>query len=233
MLNDVGGFIENSHVTGRPASDRRHSPRGAEFTLRLPQKDLDGVVAGFEAFGAVIFLRREAENVTAQFIDTESRLTALRIQEERLLHMLAQTTQVSVMLDIEERLSDVRADIERHTSRLMNLQTQVDFSTVTLIVYEVEAYTPTGEELSYWQQMGEDFTATLRGVGLFFATLFRHIISASPALVVIALAIFLPVWLTGKHKKKRQQAHKASQAAPGANTNDATDTVTAGETPQG
>ena len=205
MLENVGGFIETSNVRGNAIDASHRRMRDASFVLRIPQSDLGGVLDGFEQLGNVVSIRRDSENVTTQFIDTQSRVAALRIQEERLMYMLSQTTRISDMMDIESRVSEVRFEIERYTSRLMNLEAQVAYSTLTLNVFEVFEYSEVEPEYerSYWQAVGEDFVATLNGVGMFFAGAFRIFVVASPVVVLVVLAVVGVVILDKKNKKRR------------------------------
>ena len=219
-----GGFIEHAYVGGRPME--RGQPvfdnpnRRAEFTLRIPQLRMDDVTSAIDDLGNVLSLRRSAVNVTAQFIDTESRVTALRIQEERLLYMLGESTRIADMLDIERRVSDVRFEIERLTSSLMNLQNQVNFSTITLMILEVEEYTEPPEEdeeeeeLTYWQQVRDGFDESARAVGGFFTGIFRWFVVNSPILVVIAVFAVPTVIIVkrkfGDRKWKKEMERNAS-----------------------
>ena len=54
----------------------------------MPKDRFEAVTGSLDALGNVISLRADAQNITAQFFDTESRLASYRIQEERLLSML-------------------------------------------------------------------------------------------------------------------------------------------------
>ena len=223
-----GGFIEHAYVGGRPME--RGQPvfdnpnRRAEFTLRIPQLRMDDVTGAIDDLGNVLSLRRSAVNVTAQFIDTESRVTALRIQEERLLYMLGEATRIADMLDIERRVSDVRFEIERLTSSLMNLQNQVNFSTITLMILEVEEYTEPPEEeeeeeLTYWQQVREGFDESARAVGGFFTGIFRWLVVNSPILVVIAV-FAVPTVIIVKRKFGDRKWKKDIERSASAQTNE-------------
>ena len=222
MLALNGGFIEHADIGGRPME--RGQPafdninRRAEFTLRIPQVNMDTVTNAVDELGNVLSLRRSAVNVTAQFIDTESRVTALRIQEERLLYMLGEATRIADMLEIERRVSDVRFEIERLTSSLMNLQNQVNFSTISLTIIEVEEYTEPPEEddeieeeLTYWQQIREGFSESARAVGGFFTGIFRWLAVNSPILAIIAV-FAIPAVIIVKRKIIKGRMSAAANA---------------------
>ena len=239
MLALNGGFIEHADIGGRPMD--RGQPvfdnpnRRAEFTLRIPQINMNAVTNSVNELGNVLSLRRSAVNVTTQFIDTESRVTALRIQEERLLYMLGEAARIPDMLEIERRVSDVRFEIERLTSSLMNLQNQVNFSTISLSIIEVEEYTAPPEpeeeeieeeyeeeeELTYWQQVREGFGESARAVGGFFTGIFRWLAVNSPILAIIAVFAIPAVIIIRRKIAKIRETMKSKQSASLAENEDA------------
>ena len=146
MLELNGGFIESSHIGGLNYAQRYYgyqAYRSARFVLRVPVERFDSIVngGGLETLGNVTSKDSNAQNITAQFYDTESRLASLRTEEERLLAMLAKSDTVADMIAIEARLSEIRYNIESLTSTLRNWQNQVDYSDLTLYIQEVEKLT--------------------------------------------------------------------------------------------
>jgi predicted site-specific integrase-resolvase len=57
------------------------------------------------SLGNLTYGNMQAQNITSQFIDTQSRLNAYRIEESRLLSMLEKAETVADMITIETRLS--------------------------------------------------------------------------------------------------------------------------------
>ena len=215
LLAANNAFIESSYVGGVNYSDRYRGVqtyRSANFSLRIPKERLNTVTAGLGDLGNVTMLRSNSENVTAQFTDTESRLVSLRVQEERLLDMLRRAEDVPDMLAIEERMTNVRHQIESITSTLRNWQNQVDYSTLHINIYEVETFTEvvTVQQRTYWQQIGDGFMRNLRGVGNFFAAIFRWLVVSFPVLLVlavIAVAVFIIVRRQLKRSAARRKAY--------------------------
>ena len=206
MLRINGGFIESSFVSGRNQWQIQFGHpawRTANFTLRVPQARLAAMTDGLEDLGNVLSLRNEAVNITAQFVDTESRLTALRIQEERLLNMLRLADNVADMIIIEQSLSEVRMTIESMTATLRNWENQVNFSTLTLHIFEVEEYTESVPIVrTYWQQIGDGLAWTLRDIGRFFTNLLSWFIINLPILIILAAITFAAQLLIRKKIKK-------------------------------
>ena len=81
--------------------------------------------------------------MTSQYTDYEARLDSLRTQEERLLAMLEKSEDVESLIALEQRLADVRYELESIERNLRNLDLQISYSTINLNLQEVEVYTPT------------------------------------------------------------------------------------------
>jgi len=224
LLGRYGAFIENSSIRGRNYASNYGGwteYRYAHFALRVPKEQLDAMTANLDSLGNVTNLSTNAENITAQFLDTESRLSSLKIQEERLLDMLRKAEDIPDLIAIEERLSEVRYQIESITSLLRNWQNQVDYSYLTLSISEVEEFTEITEiHRTYWQQIGDGFMSTLNSVGRFFMDFFKWLIIAAPVLVILAIIAVIVIIITRRvfrsSEKKRIEMQEKMAANPSA-----------------
>jgi hypothetical protein len=210
MILRHGAFIESSHIGGRGYEAYYYgynTYRTAQYTIRVPRERFEEMTSSLSALGSVTYLSSNAQNVTAQYTDTESRLKTYRVEESRLLAMLEKADTVTDMIAIESRLSDVRYNVETLESSLRNLQNQVDYSTVQLTLNEVEKITPREEtRRTYWQQLGDGLKGTLAGVGDFFKELFKGVVVNSPVLLILAAVAAAAVVLI---KKKVRAAKKS------------------------
>ena len=208
LIGFNGAFIESSYIGGRNYSQSYYgfqTYRSANFTLRVPKDRFDTVTGNLEVLGNVTSLSTNAENITAQFLDTESRLSSYRIQEERLLAMLEKAETVTDMITIESRLAEVRYSIESFTSTLKNWQNQVDYSTLTLYIREVEKLSEIVPiQQTYWQQIGSGLQSTTTGIGEFFTNLFKWFIVNLPVLIILAIIIVAIVIIVRRRIKKHR-----------------------------
>jgi hypothetical protein len=206
LLARYGAEIENSWVgnQGYYAGKQYHA---AEFSIRVPKERYAEMTSSLSDLGNVTYLSQNAQNVTAEYTDTESRLKTYRIEEERLLAMLEKADTVADMITIESTLSQVRYNIESLTSSLKNLQRHVDYSTVTLSISEVEALTVQEPvHRTYGQQLGDGLQATLKSVGSFFKTLFKGIVVELPVLAILAvIAVVIIIIVKKKRAAKKQE----------------------------
>lgn len=213
LLEQFGGFVENSSVSGVNYSSQfngRTTYRYATYTLRIPVGNFQGMTDALEVIGNVTQRSIYSDNITTQYYDSQSRLNTYRTEEERLLAMLEKVEDVESMIAIEERLSDVRYNIESIQTKLTNWQNQVDYSTVNLYISEVAQLTEEKPVVrSYWQQVGDDLSDTLKGIGRFFKNLLRFLIAALPVLALLAVAAAVVVVMVKKLIKKRKAKKQA------------------------
>jgi hypothetical protein len=163
LVKELGGYLESSSIGG--ASYLSRSGRWAEFVIRVPSASFSDFTGRLPDMGNLVYCRSYSQNVTTEYIDVESRLESYRIQEERLLAMLEQATELEDMLVIESHLAEVRYNIESYTSQLNYLDSQVNYSTVTLSVEEVVEYSPDQSETqSFAARMKAAFSGGISGL---------------------------------------------------------------------
>lgn len=210
LLSKYNAFVQTSYISGNSYGNKSH--RSADYTLRVPIANFKGMTGSLSLLGNVINANTTSQNITAQFFDTQARLDTYRTEESRLLAMLGKADTVADMITIEQRLSDVRYQIESLTTTLRNWQNEIDFSTVTLRIVEVSELTeqvPT--QRTYWERLRDGFNTTLKGIGEFFKSLFMGIVVALPVLLILAvIAIVSLVLIRMTHKKKNKNDNEES-----------------------
>jgi len=218
LLTRYNAFIESSNISGVNYAARQYGwneLRRANFSIRVPVDQLDTVTKNLDSLGNVIRRNTNAENITSQFYDSQSRLNTFLIQEERLLDMLKKAEDVTDMIVIEERLGEVRYEIESLTTMLRNWQNQVNYSYLTLSITEVENFTEITEpNRTYWQQIGDGFMISIRAVGRFFMDLFKWLVINAPVLVILAVfAIVIIIIIKRKIRADKIKRSKQPQNA--------------------
>ncbi|TRZ46340.1 DUF4349 domain-containing protein [Robertkochia solimangrovi] len=76
------------------------------------------------------------KDVTAEYLDIEVRMTTKKQLEKRYTELLSQAKNVTEILEIENELGKLRADIESTEGRLKYLKDRISFSTLTISFYE-------------------------------------------------------------------------------------------------
>jgi len=143
-------------------------------------------------------------------VDTQSRLASLRVEQEALMEMLEQATDLDTLFAIQSRLTDVRYQLESYESQLRTYDNLVDYTTITVDVYEVQRETVI-DDGTFGSRLKEEVAESLENFVEGAESLIIWFIAAFPywiILAVIATAIVLGVRASHKryYKKKELEA---------------------------
>ena len=201
-IAQLGGYVEFQNTYyGSAYSSYRH--RSANMTIRIPADKLSDFLLHVEGASNVISKQQSQDNVTLQYVDTESRVAALEAERDRLMELLEQAGDLSDLLKIEERLTDVLYDLESTTAKLRSLDNQVSYATVNLYIDEVKIFTETQEQ-TVWQRIASGFGENLRNIWEDIVDFFIWLVTYSPQLIVIGGIIWLAVRTVRRAIKKRR-----------------------------
>ena len=139
-LNDAGGYLESSSEYSDVGSSR-----SVNLTFRVPEENYQSFLDAVAQAGNVTYKSQQADDVTTQYMDVETRLANLEAQRTRLQELQAQADNLSDLLQIETSLTDVQSQIESWQSQLDWYSRQVECCTVYLSLEEVQTYTPVEE----------------------------------------------------------------------------------------
>lgn len=163
------------------------------FAVSAPKYDtvkayLNTFAATYPTFKGKLTNEKETvQNVTSQYVDLQSRLTNLRTEQARLLTFLSQAQNLSDMLTLQDKLTEVEGQIEQIEGQINDLTGQTSYSTVTinLSASPVKAAPPPPTPPQSWNPGGVLGAA----VSVLLAVL------QVVADVLIWVLVFTPVWL--------------------------------------
>jgi len=200
-IAQLGGYAENREIyNGSAYAQRRY--RRADMTIRIPAEKVDQFVEQVSGISNIVSSNEYIEDVTLQYVDTESRVKALETEQERLLELLEQAENMQDLLEIEARLTEVRYELESVASRLRTLENLVSYATVHLSLSEVQEYTPVAEK-TVWQRISSGFQDSMEGLTDGIVDTFVWVIANSPYLVLWGVIIAAAVFGLRKGKAKR------------------------------
>lgn len=200
----AGGYVSASNHMGG-------GMRRCELTLRIPVNAYADFMSGIGDAAQLLSKEETSEDVTDAYIDIEARLKALKTQEASLLALMEKAETLEDILTLEERLSDVRYEIESYTVRKRAYDDQTQYSTVHLALQEVKkARGP--EEPSFGSRVSDAFAACWKGVQEGVQEAVIGLIYLLPVLVVlliIAGAVTAAVFGARRKRKNKLQAPQA------------------------
>ena len=132
----------------------------------------------------------------------------METEQDRLLELLENAETMEDLLTIEERLTDVRWELENYASQLRVLDNQVNYSTIYLSIREVDEPTVIVERTA-WQKIGDGFAKNTSKMWNGLVNFFIWLVTAIPYLIPLALiggAVLLVVRFFKKRKAKKNPA---------------------------
>lgn len=208
-----GGYVESQSISGIAVNSGR-SP-SAYITVRVPAEQLDSFVEDVSGMTNVVSSSRYVEDITLSYTDTEGRVKALKTEEARLLELMEQAQTMSDLLEIEERLTEVRYELENYTSTLRLYDNQVDYATLDLTLREVAKFTPP-EKQGFWEKVTSGLADSIVDLGQGLVDVTAWVLIELPYLVLVGLLGWLVVLLTRRSIKKRR-AKKEQKTQDGQN----------------
>lgn len=199
----LGGYVEQRDIYNGSSYNSSRS-RSANMTVRIPADQADAFVEEMGEYSNIISTNETVEDVTLNYVATESRVKALQTEEARLLELMEKAETMSDLLEIEERLTDVRYELESVTSQLRTLDNQVDYATVYLYISEVRELTEP-EPVGLLERIGTGFVNSLKNLGNILLELGVFLIVNLPyfaVLGIVALAVILIARKRGPRKRK-------------------------------
>ncbi|MCR5404428.1 MAG: DUF4349 domain-containing protein [Butyrivibrio sp.] len=206
-VKELGGYIESSNVYN--GSNSKYSTRDANLTIRIPASRLDEFVDSVEGNTNITRKSVTVDDVTLKYVDTESRKNSLKTEEKRLLDIMEKAETIEDIIAIEDKLADVRYELESIESQLRSYDNLVDYSTIILYVTEVAKYTPVEKE-SAFTRMGNGFMESVQSIADGFVELCVAFVSSIPQIIVFLLVVCIIVFIVKKIMdiSKRNNAKK-------------------------
>ncbi len=125
---DFSGFVSYSQIY-----EVSEGVKAGTVTIRVPADKFDEVIIKIKELAVkVLSESSNTSDVTEQFVDLEARLKNYQAEEQQYLNTLKQAVKVQDILDVSERLYQVRQSIEQLQGQLRYLSSQVDMSTITV-----------------------------------------------------------------------------------------------------
>lgn len=130
LAEGVGGFLVSSQTAGGPEA------ANASLVIRVPANHFEDVRSGIRKLGIRVENESfEAQDVTRAYVDQEARLRSLRAQETQYLEIMKRAVSVKETLEVSEKLSEVRGQIEQQQAEFNALSKQVETVAISMSLH--------------------------------------------------------------------------------------------------
>ena len=189
ILKRHRGYVGEMTTSAPEGADRKLSA-----TLRVPADQMDAALGEVKQLGRVESESQSGEEVTSQYIDLQARLTNARNTEQRLTELLRrQTGKLDEVVTVEEKISDVREQIERMEAEKKTLGQRVDFATLSVSLREERKtqlqVMPPSVGTRFHNAAVEGYRSVVDGL----VSLILFLMSWGPSLLLWVALLFFPV----------------------------------------
>lgn len=216
-ISEYGGYLESSETNG---NTNLNMTRYTNMVIRIPADKMDQFLAMVKENSNVTYAGCSTENVTLSYVDLQSHIKALKVEQETLMGLLERATKLSDVLKLQEQLTDVRYQLESYESQLRVYDNRIDYATLYLDINEVERETNVADKLSYGEEIRQGLSDTFYALGQGFRGFSIWFIVNLPVILLLAVIVLVVVVIIrkvirrqGREKRKKWEV-KQPQKEP-------------------
>ncbi len=186
----------NAYVT-KDKEDRTKDEVTYTIRVHVPAARFDTFLASATK-GVTIFRHKSISNedVTTQYIDTESRLKTKKEIENRYRALLNKASTVKDILEIEKELGEIRTDIEAAEAQFTVLNTEIEYSTLQIIFFK-----PLLTSNPFLREVADAFKQGVGNLRSFTVVL----VAVWPFVLLAAGVMVMLNWLRKRRKKEAKK----------------------------
>ena len=140
VVSNISGTVDRigdvaRELGGWVVSSDRGSIHYGQVSVRVPAQVLDAAVKRIRGLAVEVEAESStSQDVTDEYVDSNSRLRSLRATEESLLNLLARANDVEDALRVQRELVELQAEIESLVGRIKFLEQTAAFSLVNVVL---------------------------------------------------------------------------------------------------
>ncbi|MDN5288629.1 MAG: hypothetical protein JWR38_4903 [Mucilaginibacter sp.] len=190
-LKSFGGYVAEESETNNGDNNRKEY----NLKIRVPSKNFDQFLETLSANADRIDTKNiRIKDVTTEYIDITTQLKNKKLLENRYQELLAKATKTADLLDIENKLTEIRSDIESTQGQLNYLNKQVAYSSL-----DITFYTKQSGQVNNGNEFGYKLKTSLADGWGILQNLFFTLITLWP----VAIIIVIIYWLFKKWRKRK------------------------------
>lgn len=194
---EYGGYIQNSSI-----NTNRYETRNYDATIRIPADKYEEFLNKTKEVGNVTWYSESIDDITDTYIDLQARLNSLKTEESKVLEFYDKAENLDELMSVENRLTDIRYEIDSIETRIKNYDLLINYSTLNISVYETKAYTKTNDNFVSRLSLSfrNGFTNFVNSIENFALDIVYNIWS----IVLVAIIVVVVIVVIKKVKKNRK-----------------------------
>lgn len=198
-----GGYIESEDYS---AVSDWNDLKTMHFTIRIPKEKVDDFLDFLNGEGRVISKSENLEDVRLQYRDAKNHIKALETEQERVLALMEKAETVDQLIALENRLTEIRYQLDSYHSEVLDYDNRVNFSTIYLDLQEsIDGKMHDRGSYSFFDQVRDGFFRNMVGIRSFFTTIALFCLVFIPQILLVILFILGIVLLNKKLNKRKKE----------------------------
>ena len=174
------GVQQGGYVSTTSISKNYNDQLTGTVMLRIPADHFENALSGVKSAGTVKSISTQGQDVTEEYVDVQAQITSYQNQLSQYNEIMKKAVKVQDVIDIQQQIDQVQTNLDRLNGRMKYLNSQIDYSTITITLQEPEPVGGPG---------GHDFIAAVNeGIAGFFGVI--------DAIIILVLSL-LPIFLIG------------------------------------
>jgi len=212
LAEQMGGYVVSSNVYQSSYGPNNITVPEANISVRIPAEKLNDILEQIKQSAVEVQSENvSGQDVTDQYVDLQSRLTAKQAAEKKLLQFLDQADNTEDTLAVYNQLQQVQSDIEVLKGQIKYIDQSAAFSSLSVTLLAEAGNQPI--EIGGWKLQGtankavQDLINFTQGFTRF---LIRFILYTLPALILIGIPLYL-IFIGGRSLFRRFRKPKADK----------------------
>ncbi len=229
-VDKYDGYFESSNIYG---TGNNKDLRIANYKIRVPADQLDSVINDIEGSCTLISSSESTQDVTLSYIDNESHVASLRAEQDALMKMLEEATDLDTIIMLQDRLTDIRYEIEYYESTLRSMDNRIEYATLCVSIEEVVEETPVEKpekpvekkpEKTYNEELKDSYSDSVSNLKENAKQFLIDFMAFLPYLIIFAIiAVIVIIVILIVVKKKKSKKNKGEKAPSADNKPDESD----------
>lgn len=202
VCHQLNGYVGNSNLYNQT------NYRSYSIELRIPRENLDEFLNCLSNMGKMKILHKQvsAEDITLDYYDSLEHKKSLEVERDRILELMEQADSLEYVVELEDKLCDLRYQINSYESSLRRMDNKVNYSTVNVNIDEVRQLT-VEKDATVGERISSGLQKNLRNMKNIGTDFFVWFITALPMLVIIAAFVVIMIVIIRKINRKNGKAN--------------------------
>ena len=174
------GYVESEEI----------SQYSGYIVIRVPSKESQGVVDFLNDKFDVTRSKKSTQDITDKYVDNDARITNLKAEEAQILEVLKKANTVESILSVQNKLYEIRGEIESLEALKKSWDSRVQYSTIEIDITQKTIISDSKRSIiggsEFFRAIKKGFTNTTVGLILFIQRLIIFLVSNILLIIIIA-----------------------------------------------